>query len=488
MAKQQLIKEAFKLQQIAGIRPLYEFESRLVREGLGSSTHQGKKINWNDYEVEEKGIDGGATDSVTLTGIDDEGNKYDAMGEMVHGELDPDTITDIQLLGGIQEGMDNGDELVDILLGHVKDPDQAEKYASMDPEMWPEWLEASLNRDPKYTEFAMDKIQEADDDDDAEDMEDDWNKADSDDDYEQEPTKKDIQVGDKMVGVLGGSQSRLQTLMSQKDAILSKFKSGEISIDQYKQEIGNIPQQIKNLQAAIEKQMSGGEEGEDEMLNESEIHYFYKTDRYGSRVCHAKDDEGNVWKVDDSKCRRVGTYNNQRDEVKKVSKGTNEGIFSGIKKALNYDTTYISIQDAFNNVTDAMTKKYKNLKTVDGGLTNGFKTIPVKLSDLKRSDKTIKLNGETVPMDDLVKAVDKLVKPSGVKKESVLGKYIRQEVVRTLKENEGVEGKQKHNYPKDRFKDDEEYEKFLDDTLKKLMDKITNDPKLLNVFKRLKDK
>jgi hypothetical protein len=95
---------------------------------------------------------------------------------------------------------------------------------------------------------------------------------------------------------------------------------------------------------------------------------------------------------------------------------TNEGIFSGIKKALNYDTTYISIQDAFNNVTDAMTTKYKNLKTVDGGLTNGFKTIPVKLSDIKRSDKTIKLNGETVPMDDLVKAVDKLVKSSGVKK------------------------------------------------------------------------
>jgi hypothetical protein len=299
MAKQQLIKEAFKLQQIAGIRPLYEFESNVVKEGLGSSTHQGKKINWNDYEVEEKGIDGGATDSVTLTGIDDEGNKYDAMGEMVHGELDPDTITDIQLLGGIQEGMDDGDELVDILLGHVKDIDQAERYASMDPEMWPEWLEASLNRDPKYTEFAMEKIQEVgddeedddkfdpghdiedaqqnierglyEDDDDAEDMEDDWNKVEDDDDYEQEPTKKDIQVGDKMVGVLGGSQSRLQTLMSQKDAILSKFKSGQISIDQYKQEIGNIPQQIKNLQATIEKQMSGGEEGEEGLYEKKNL-------------------------------------------------------------------------------------------------------------------------------------------------------------------------------------------------------------------------
>jgi hypothetical protein len=380
MAKQQLIKEAFKLQQIAGIKPLYEFEIHEEESEIkpGDKVQRAKGMNNNDhyYVVDSIGDDGYADVTIQV------GHQK--------GLSQSFPVKSLKLFKKeLAEGMDSGDELVDILLGHVKDIDQAERYASMDPEMWPEWLEASLNRDPKYTEFAMDKIQEADDDDDAEDMEDSWNKVDSDDDYDQEPTKKDIQVGDKMVGVLGGNQSRLQTLMGQKDAILSKFKSGQISIDQYKQEIGNIPQQIKNLQAAIEKQMSGGEEGEDEMLNESEIHYFYKTDRYGSRVCHAKDDEGNVWKVDDSKCRRVGTYNNQRDEVKK---------------------------------------------------------------------------------------------------ESVLGKYIRQEVVRTLKENQGVEGKQKHNYPKDRFKNDEEYEKFLDDTLKKLMDKITNDPKLIGVFKRMKDK
>jgi predicted transcriptional regulator len=38
------------------------------------------------------------------------------------------------------------------------------------------------------------------------------------------------------------------------------------------------------------------------------------------------------------------------------------------------------------------------------------------------------------------------------------------------------------------FKSYEEYQKFLDDKAKKLMDKITNDPKLLNVFKRLYDR
>ena len=35
---------------------------------------------------------------------------------------------------------------------------------------------------------------------------------------------------------------------------------------------------------------------------------------------------------------------------------------------------------------------------------------------------------------------------------------------------------------------EKEYTKFLDNKLKGLMDKIKNDPKLLNVFKRLKDK
>lgn len=38
------------------------------------------------------------------------------------------------------------------------------------------------------------------------------------------------------------------------------------------------------------------------------------------------------------------------------------------------------------------------------------------------------------------------------------------------------------------FKSEEEYKKFLDDKMKSLLDKITNDPKLLDVFKRLNDK
>ena len=38
------------------------------------------------------------------------------------------------------------------------------------------------------------------------------------------------------------------------------------------------------------------------------------------------------------------------------------------------------------------------------------------------------------------------------------------------------------------FKSEKEYKVFLDQKMKDLLDKIKNDPKLLNVFKRLNDK
>jgi hypothetical protein len=52
---------------------------------------------------------------------------------------------------------DSHSKLVDILLKYVKDPDEAEKYASADPESWPEWLEGELNRDSDYTRYFEDE-------------------------------------------------------------------------------------------------------------------------------------------------------------------------------------------------------------------------------------------------------------------------------------------------------------------------------------------
>jgi len=72
--------------------------------------------------------------------------------------------------------------------------------------------------------------------------------------------------------VEGGGE--LAQLRAEKDKILAKFKSGEISMDQYKEEIGDIPAKIK----ALEKKMAADLEinEEDDMLNENLVHMFQK--------------------------------------------------------------------------------------------------------------------------------------------------------------------------------------------------------------------
>lgn len=76
-----------------------------------------------------------------------------------------------------------------------------------------------------------------------------------------EPTAKDVKGGEEVVA--SGKQGKLMGLIKQKDAILAKFKSGQITIDQYKQEIGNIPQQIKNLQASIDQDLNVSDDTEE---------------------------------------------------------------------------------------------------------------------------------------------------------------------------------------------------------------------------------
>ena len=47
---------------------------------------------------------------------------------------------------------------------------------------------------------------------------------------------------------------------------------------------------------------------------------------------------------------------------------------------------------------------------------------------------------------------------------------------------------ERDDFKKMGFKTKEEYNKFLDDKMNDMMDKIKSDSKLLNVFKRLKDR
>lgn len=77
----------------------------------------------------------------------------------------------------------------------------------------------------------------------VEDMEDDMSDS--------EPTAKDVK-SNKSTGDLAKKQYQLASLIKHKDDLVMKFKSGQLTIDQYKEKIGNIPQHIKKLSLDIE--------------------------------------------------------------------------------------------------------------------------------------------------------------------------------------------------------------------------------------------
>lgn len=96
--------------------------------------------------------------------------------------------------------------------------------------------------------------------------------------YNPEVPDADQRIGssDKTASRVGGNQSKLADLKRKKDELVKKFTSGQIDIQQYKQMIGNIPQQIKALQTALDKEtMPIGDDEEDSMyeneVNELEV-------------------------------------------------------------------------------------------------------------------------------------------------------------------------------------------------------------------------
>ena len=98
-----------------------------------------------------------------------------------------------------------------------------------------------------------------DNEDDFEDEEpqDDWNKPEADDseEWDTDYTGDTTQPEPALSGIRK-KQAQLQALEAQKDSLLMQFKSGQISIDQYKEAIGNIPDQIKKLRADVQKAMT----------------------------------------------------------------------------------------------------------------------------------------------------------------------------------------------------------------------------------------
>jgi hypothetical protein len=79
----------------------------------------------------------------------------------------------------------------------------------------------------------------------------------------------EIEIDDEIEG--GGELAQLR---KEKDRILAKFKSGEISMDEYKEEIGDIPSKIKKLEKEMADDLSVN--GDDDMLNEDLVRMFQK--------------------------------------------------------------------------------------------------------------------------------------------------------------------------------------------------------------------
>lgn len=92
-------------------------------------------------------------------------------------------------------------------------------------------------------------------------IEDEWATADADD---SQPEVDGDEPTDTTVGKLQQRQDRLKILIAKKDQILMKYKGGLIGLDQYRDEIGTIPDQIKAIKAQVELEKNKFLDVEDE--------------------------------------------------------------------------------------------------------------------------------------------------------------------------------------------------------------------------------
>ena len=134
--------------------------------------------------------------------------------------------------------------------------------------------QSQMRQEDDNTDLTMhvgdDYEQMQDYDGDEEEDVDDWEKPEPDTsaEFEKEPSTKDVKQNDKSLTGIHKKQADLQALEDKKDALLMQLKSNIISLDQYKQAIGDIPAQIKKLRADLDKAMNVtiDDDGEEEAI------------------------------------------------------------------------------------------------------------------------------------------------------------------------------------------------------------------------------
>ena len=86
----------------------------------------------------------------------------------------------------------------------------------------------------------------------------------------QEPTSQAASL-DRSTGNLYKKELQLKDLEDKKDALVMQLKGNVIGLDQYKQAIGNIPEQIKKLRADLSQAMGATADSDDEMTADDHI-------------------------------------------------------------------------------------------------------------------------------------------------------------------------------------------------------------------------
>jgi hypothetical protein len=100
----QKIKES---EELTSINELRTYDGNPV-----TSEYNGKTITWEDYEVVERGVDGGGySHEITLMGSDEDGNEYVTSGSMTSGEIDDWSDDEIEMVNsvGVDDSNDEND-------------------------------------------------------------------------------------------------------------------------------------------------------------------------------------------------------------------------------------------------------------------------------------------------------------------------------------------------------------------------------------------
>lgn len=131
-------------------------------------------------------------------------------------------------------------------------------------------LKSILKENFNFSEEEIDDMRQDKEDemdfDSNEEETDDWNAPESDDseEFEKEPAAKDVAGQEKSLVGIHKKQAELKALEDKKDSLLMQLKSDILTLDQYKEAIGNIPMQIKKLRSDIENAMNvSADDGEE---------------------------------------------------------------------------------------------------------------------------------------------------------------------------------------------------------------------------------